>query len=152
MIKLIVSIIICQAAGLIGTVFTTSSIPDWYAGLKKPSFNPPNWLFGPVWILLYLLMGISLYLVWKQRDGTETKTALIFFAIQLILNSLWSIIFFGRQQPLLAFFEILILLLFIALTIVKFFPISKVSAYLLLPYLLWVSFASLLNFYIVRLN
>lgn len=152
MMKLVTSIIICQLAGIIGAVFTTSSISGWYAGLNKPFFNPPNWLFGPVWTLLYLLMGISLYLIWNQKNGAGIKTALIFFAIQLGLNTLWSIIFFGMHLPLVAFLEILILLLFIALTITKFFPISKISAYLLIPYLLWVSFASLLNFYIVKLN
>ena len=124
MIKLIASIIICQLAGIIGAVFTTPSISSWYAGLNKPSFNPPNWVFGPVWTLLYFLMGISLYLVWKQKEGVETKTALIFFAIQLGLNTLWSIIFFGMRLPSVAFIEILILLLFIVLTIIKFFPIS----------------------------
>lgn len=152
MIKLIASIIICQLAGIIGAVFTTPSISGWYASLNKPFFNPPNWLFGPVWTILYLLMGISLYLVWNQKKGMETKTALIFFAIQLGLNTLWSIIFFGLRLPSVAFVEILILLLFIVLTIIKFFPISKVSAYLLIPYLLWVSFASVLNFYIFILN
>lgn len=152
MIKLIASIVICQLAGIIGAVFTTPSISGWYAGLNKPFFNPPNWLFGPVWTLLYLLMGISLYLVWNQKKGVKIKTALIIFAIQLGLNSLWSIIFFGMRLPSVAFLEILILLLFIVLTIVKFLPISKISACLLIPYLLWVSFASFLNFYIVRLN
>ena len=150
--KLIASIIICQLAGVIGAVFTTPSISSWYAGLNKPFFNPPNWLFGPAWTLLYLLMGISLYFVWSQKNGAGTKTALIFFTIQLGLNTLWSIIFFGMHLPSVAFLEILILLLFIALTIIKFFPISKISAYLLIPYLLWVSFASILNFYIVKLN
>jgi tryptophan-rich sensory protein len=150
--KLVISIIICQLAGMIGSVFTMPAIPGWYANLNKPSFSPPNWLFGPVWILLYTLMGISLYLVWNQKGSVGTKTALIFFAVQLGLNTLWSLIFFGLRLPLAAFLEILVLWLFILLTILKFFPISKVAAYLLIPYLLWVSFASLLNFYIFRLN
>lgn len=152
MVKLIVSIVICQLAGIIGAVFTTPAISGWYANLNKPSFNPPNWLFGPTWILLYLLMGISLYLIWNLKPTTETKKAIVFFAIQLVLNSLWSIIFFGLRLPSVAFLEILLLLGFIILTIIKFFPLSKTSAYLLVPYLLWVSFASLLNFYIVKLN
>ena len=152
MIKLIASIIICQLAGIIGAIFTTPSISGWYAGLNKPFFKPPNWLFGPVWTLLYLLMGLSLYLVWNQKEGVGIKTALIFFAIQLGLNTLWPIIFFGMRLPSVAFIEITILLLFVVLTIIKFFPISKVSAYLLIPYLLWVSFASVLSFYIARLN
>ena len=152
MIKLIASIVICQLAGVIGAFFTTPSISSWYAGLNKPFFNPPSWLFGPVWTLLYLLMGVSLYLVWSQKNQAGKKLALTIFAIQLGLNSFWSIVFFGLQLPWVAFLEILVLLFFIVLTIVKFFPISKKSAYLLIPYLLWVSFASVLNFYIARLN
>jgi tryptophan-rich sensory protein len=150
--KLVISIIICQLAGVLGSVFTMPAIPGWYANLNKPSFSPPNWLFGPVWILLYTLMGISLYLVWSRKGSAGAKTALILFAIQLGLNTLWSLIFFGLRLPSAAFLEILVLWLFILLTILKFFPISKVAAYLLILYLLWVSFASLLNFYIFRLN
>ncbi|MBU1089027.1 tryptophan-rich sensory protein [Patescibacteria group bacterium] len=152
MIKLIASILICQLAGIVGAVFTTPAISGWYVTLNKPSFNPPNWLFGPVWTFLYLLMGISLFLVWNKKDSKDTKTALIFFAVQLGLNTLWSIIFFGMHLPLVAFLEILFLLFFIALTIIKFFPISKISAYLLTPYFLWVSFATILNLYIAILN
>ena len=152
MLKLIASIIICQLAGIIGAIFTTPSISGWYTNLNKPFFNPPSWLFGPVWTLLYLLMGISLFFVWNQKKGVKTKTALIIFAIQLGLNALWSIIFFGLHSPLVAFLEIIVLWLFIILTIIKFFPISKISAYLLIPYLLWVSFAGFLNLFIVRLN
>jgi benzodiazapine receptor len=151
-VKLIISIVICQLAGAVGAIFTSAAIPDWYAGLNKPSFNPPNWLFGPVWTLLYLLMGVAVYLVWGQKNSGGRNTALIFFAIQLGLNVLWSIIFFGLRSPAMALGEILVLALFIVLTIIKFFPISKVSAYLLIPYLLWVGFASILNFYIVKLN
>ncbi|MBU4209866.1 tryptophan-rich sensory protein [Patescibacteria group bacterium] len=152
MIKLIASILICQLAGIVGAVFTTPAISGWYVTLNKPSFNPPNWLFGPVWTFLYLLMGISLFLVWNKKDSKDTKTALIFFAVQLGLNTLWSIIFFGMHLPLVAFLEILFLLFFIALTIIKFFPISKISAYLLTPYFLWVSFATILNLSIAILN
>ncbi len=152
MIKLFISILVTQLAGIVGALFTTPSISGWYAGINKPSFNPPNWLFGPVWTVLYLLMGVSLYLVWSQKGGVGTKSALVFFGIQLGLNMLWSIIFFGMQMPSLAFAEILILLTFIVLTIVKFYPISRWSAYLLVPYALWVSFASILNFAIFRLN
>ncbi|HUV46747.1 MAG TPA: TspO/MBR family protein [Candidatus Bathyarchaeia archaeon] len=152
MIKLIASVVICQLAGVIGAFFTTPAISGWYKGLNKPAFNPPNWLFGPAWTFLYFLMGVSLYLVWNKKNSKQKKTALIFFVIQLGLNILWSIIFFGLRLPLVAFLEIIILWLFILLTIIKFFPISKKSAYLLIPYLLWVTFASVLNFYIVRLN
>lgn len=150
--KFISSIILTQSAGILGAIFTTPSIPTWYAGLNKPSFNPPNWLFGPVWTLLYLLMAFSLYLVWSQKDSKKKLAALFIFFTQLVLNSLWSIIFFGLHSPLFAFIEILFLLAFIVLTVIKFKALSKLAAYLLLPYLLWVTFASTLNLAIVLLN
>jgi benzodiazapine receptor len=119
--------------------------------LNKPFFNPPHWLFGPVWITLYLLMGISLYLIWNN-DGKDSKSALIVFSIQLGLNTLWSLLFFGLKNPLLAFIEIILLWLFIVLTILFFYQKSKTASFLLIPYLLWVSFASVLNFSIFYLN
>ena len=149
MIKLIVSLLIPQLAGFLGALATTPSIKSWYSHLNKPSFNPPNWLFGPVWTLLFLLMGISLYLVWRQGN---TSAALTIFFVQLALNLLWSILFFGLHQPTLAFLEIIVLWLAILATILKFYPISNLAAYLLIPYLLWVSFAGFLNFTIARLN
>lgn len=150
---LLYSLIICQLAGIIGSFFTSSSIPTWYAALEKPSFNPPNWVFAPVWTTLFVLMGISLYLIWnKGLKAKEVKTALTFFGIQLALNVLWSIIFFGLKSPLYAFVEIIILWIAILLTILKFYKISKVAAYLLIPYILWVSFAAVLNFLIFTLN
>jgi tryptophan-rich sensory protein len=152
-IKLISSIAICQLAGLIGAIFTSPSIPTWYAALVKPSFNPPSWVFGPVWTTLYTLIGVSLYLIIKDGiDSKEKKTALFVFSIHLILNSLWSIIFFGMKNPLLAFLEILILWGMIVYTMYLFKRINKTSVYLLSPYLLWVSFATILNFSIWRLN
>ena len=150
--KLLVSIVVCQLAGLIGVLFTSPAIPSWYAGLRKPPFSPPNWLFGPVWSLLYLLMGVALYLVWAKKETSQKKTALKFFGLQLVFNSLWSIIFFGLRSPALALVEIILLWILIALTINKFLGLSKKAAYLLLPYLGWVSFASVLNLAIVRLN
>jgi tryptophan-rich sensory protein len=151
--KLIASILICQGAGFVGSFFTISSIDSWYATLNKPSFNPPNWLFGPAWITLYFLMGVALYLIWnlEQRDKIW-KMAITFFAIQLALNSLWSIIFFGMEQPLLAGFEIIILWVFILLSIIYFSKINKTAAYLLVPYISWVTFAGILNWAIVSLN
>jgi len=149
------SIIICLAAGFIGSFFTTSSIPTWYSGLNKPVFNPPNWLFGPVWTILYILMGISLYLILINKTKEKTrirKIALLFFFIQLVLNALWSILFFGLKNPLLAFIEIIILWVFILLSIIFFYKINKISSYLLIPYILWVSFAAVLNFFIYILN
>lgn len=152
-VKFIISIIVCQIAGLIGSVFTMPSIPTWYAALKKPSFSPPNWLFGPVWIVLYVLMGISLYIVWKKRlKNKEIRVGILLFGIQLVLNTLWSIIFFGLQNPMYAFVEIVVLWFAITLTIYHFWKIDKKAAYLLIPYILWVTFASILNFSIWRLN
>lgn len=150
-LRLISSIVICQLAGIIGSFFTVSSVSTWYLTLNKPFFNPPSWLFGPVWITLYLLMGISLYLIWNNYSK-DMKLPLIFFGIQLGLNSLWSIIFFGLQNPLFAFIEIIILWVFIFLSIIGFYKKSKTAAYLLIPYILWVSFAAILNFSIFYLN
>jgi tryptophan-rich sensory protein len=152
-IKLILSILISQLAGLIGAVFTSPSIPTWYATIVKPSFNPPSWVFGPVWTTLYTLIGISLYLVIKDGiDSKEKKTALIVFSVHLILNSLWSILFFGMKNPFLAFLEIILLWIMIVYTMLLFKRIDQKTVYLLTPYLLWVSFATILNFSIWRLN
>ena len=152
-IKLLVSIAVCQCAGLIGSVFTMSAIPTWYATLQKPSFTPPNWLFAPAWGTLYLLMGISAFLIWRRGlADKQVKIALMVFAIQLILNALWSVAFFGLESPLSGVIVIVILLLAILLTILRFYKISSVAAILLLPYLLWVSFASVLNISIWVLN
>lgn len=152
-IKLIISIAICQLAGIIGSFFTISQIPSWYAGLIKPSFNPPNWLFGPVWLTLYTLMGISLYLIWLKGFKTkQAKTALLLFATQLVLNSLWSIIFFGWHMTDYALAEIVLLWFVILAVIIRFYKISKPATYLLVPYILWVSFAAFLNLSIFLLN
>lgn len=152
-LKLIASIIICQLAGFIGSLFTTPAIPTWYKTLIKPSFSPPNSIFSPVWIALFLLMGISLFLVWqKNQKDKKVKIALLFFTVQLVLNILWSVIFFGLKSPLLAFIEIIILWFAILLTILKFLKVSKPAGALLLPYILWVSFAAFLNFFLWNLN
>lgn len=151
--KLIISILICLSIGFIGSFFTASSVSTWYVTLNKPVFNPPGYLFAPVWTILYIMMGISLYLVWNKglKDKTS-KTGLILFGIQLILNFLWSVLFFGLKSPLIAFIEIILLWFFILLTMIYFYKISKLSSYLLIPYILWVSFASVLNFSIYYLN
>ena len=152
-VKLILCIVGCELAGIIGSIFTFPSITTWYAGLAKPSFNPPNWLFGPVWTILYLLMGVSLYLfLQKWKPTKEQKTGLTFFSIQLVLNLLWSIIFFGFPLPLIAFAEIALLWLSILFTLIYFRKPSEAAAWLLGPYLLWVSFAAALNFSIFLLN
>jgi tryptophan-rich sensory protein len=152
-IKLLVAILACQIAGVVGSIFTAPSIPTWYATLGKPDFTPPNWVFAPVWTTLFVLMGVSAYLVWnKGLENKNVKMALLIFSIQLALNMLWSFLFFGLKSPLYAFFEILILWLVIMLTIVNFSRISKTASWLLIPYIIWVSFAAILNFSIVRLN
>jgi tryptophan-rich sensory protein len=150
--RLVVSISLCQSAGFLGSLFTTSSIPTWYKTLKKPFFTPPNWLFGPVWISLYVLMGISLFLVWRRNDHLKLKTALIFFFIQLIFNILWSMSFFGLRSPLLGLIDIILLWVAILLTIQMFLKISRIAGLLLFPYFLWVSFAVLLNLFLWMMN
>ena len=149
--KLILAILICQLAGIVGSIFTSPSIQTWYATLQKPVFTPPSWLFAPAWITLYTLMGISLYLVWNKRDK-RVKEAISIFFVQLVLNSIWSILFFGLQSPFLAFIEIIILWIAILFTILKFYRISKNAGLLLIPYIIWVSFALILNFSIWWLN
>lgn len=152
-LKLAIAILICLLAGFIGSVFTSKSVSTWYTTLKKPSFNPPDWVFGPVWTTLFILMGISLYLVWSKGLEVEgVKIAMIIFGAQFLFNILWSLIFFGLQSPFYAFLEIIILWAAILLTIFSFYNVSRPAAYLLIPYILWVSFAAVLNFMIVRLN
>lgn len=151
--KLVLSLFICQLAGIIGSVFTAPSIPTWYASLQKPLFAPPNWLFAPVWISLYLLMGLSLYIILSKDLRSRTvKIGLMLFAVQLALNSLWSVLFFGLQNPFYGLVGIIALWVFIFLTIYHFWKIDKKASYLLLPYLSWVSIASMLNYYIWVLN
>ena len=151
-LKFITMIAVSLLAGFIGSIFTTPSIAGWYRELVKPNFSPPNWIFAPVWICLYLLMGIAAFLVWRKQ-GKGMKMALTFFFIQLALNSLWSIIFFGAHNIMLAFFEIIILWIAILITTIRFFKISKPAGWLMLPYIAWVSFATVLNlaFWILNL-
>ncbi|MFH1452481.1 MAG: TspO/MBR family protein [Armatimonadota bacterium] len=152
-LRFFVSIIICQLAGIIGAFFTSASVSSWYVTLNKPSFTPPEWLFAPVWTSLYFLMSISLFLVWrKYKCEKQAGEALKIFMIQLLLNILWSLAFFGMEAPLSGLVIIIILLIFILITIVKFYNISKSAAILLIPYFLWVCYASVLNFYLWRLN
>ena len=151
-IKLMISIVLCVSLGSVGGLVTVNEIPTWYASLNKPSFNPPNWLFGPVWTTLYLLMGISAYLIWKQPVSKERNKALQFFILQFILNFCWSFIFFGLHATGWAFIEMIALWILILLTILHFSRHSKLAAWLLVPYISWVSFALLLNAAIWRLN
>ncbi len=146
-------ILLSECAGLLGTIFTASAIPTWYATLEKPALNPPSWVFGPVWTILYALMGVAAFLVWRQGwEKKEVKQALGVFGMQLILNAVWSILFFGAQNPFIALIDILLLLCAIVLTMGVFFRVSKPATYLLIPYLVWVSFATYLNWSIYRLN
>jgi len=142
-------IIVCFLAGIIGGLFTTTTPGSWYANIIKPSFNPPNWIFAPVWTTLYILMGISLYLAVKHKVGAKP---IIIFGIQLVLNTLWTIIFFGLQNTLAALLEIILLWIFILWTIKLFYKKSKAAAYLLLPYIIWVTFATVLTIAIYVLN
>ncbi len=152
-LKFFISILICEFAGIIGSLFTAQSIPAWYALLAKPKLTPPSWVFAPVWTTLYILMGIAAFLIWtnglKRRD---VKIALGVFAVQLMLNTFWSIIFFGLHSPFGAFIEIIFLWLAILATIITFSKISKPAAWLLAPYILWVSFAAYLNYSIWQLQ
>jgi len=153
-LRLAACLLICQAAGAIGSVFTAQSLGVWYASLAKPSFNPPGWVFGPVWTTLYTLMGISAWLVWRRGSLADppVRNALFLFLVQLFLNALWSFLFFGLRSPLLALADILGLLIAILATIAAFKPISPISAWLMVPYLAWVSFATILNAAIWKLN
>jgi benzodiazapine receptor len=151
--KLVVSIIACLAAGAIGSIFTRQAIPTWYATLEKPAFNPPNWLFAPVWTALYILMGVAAFLVWRKGlENKQVRVALIVFLVQLILNALWSVAFFGLESPLYGLIVIAALWVAILFTVLKFHRLSLAASVLLWPYLLWVSFAAVLNSSIWLLN
>ncbi|MDH3629419.1 MAG: tryptophan-rich sensory protein [Acidobacteriota bacterium] len=150
--SLIVSLGSCLLVGISGSLATASSIRDWYPFIEKPTWTPPDALFGPVWTVLYIMMGVSAWLVWRASTGTTRRTALLIFALQLGLNSLWSFIFFGFQQPGWAALEIVALWGAIVATMISFRRIRPMAAWLLLPYLLWVSFATALNISIWVLN
>ena len=139
------SLLVCQLAGALGSLFTAPAIPGWYAGLVNPSFSPPNWVFAPVWTALFLLMGVALALVWQRKGHPEAPAALRWFAIQWMLNVLWSIAFFGLHSPLLGLVDIVALWVAIVVTILRFRRISRPAAWLLAPYIAWVSFALILN-------
>lgn len=142
------ALLLPQIFGVIGAFITASSVNSWYVDLIKPDFNPPNWLFAPVWISLFFLMGVASYLVYQKGNNKALKI----YLVHLVFNSLWSILFFGMQSPVLAFIDILILLGLIIYLIKAFYFTNKIAGLLLLPYLLWVSFATVLNFTIWQLN
>jgi benzodiazapine receptor len=152
-LKLIVSVFITHLAGQIGALATTASVQTWYVTLNKPIFTPPNWLFAPVWITLYTLMGLSLFLIWRLGvQARGVKLALALFGVQLLLNTLWSIAFFGLRSPLTGLVVIILLWIAIVATTVQFLPLSRPAGLLLIPYLLWVSLAAALNAAILLLN
>lgn len=144
---------VCLAIGFLSSFATQSSVNDWYLTLNKPSFNPPSWIFAPVWTVLYIMMGVAAGLVWaKGFYHVWVKTALYHFGFQLLFNALWSIVFFGFKNPFWALLVILTLLILILFTIKWFKVVSRPAAYLLIPYLLWVCFATVLNYKIWELN
>jgi tryptophan-rich sensory protein len=155
-IKLIGSILTCQLAGILGSIFTISAIPLWYVTLNKPFFSPPSWLFGPVWLTLYTLMGVSLYLVLVNKPSAENRQlktrALALFVIHLVVNGVWSFLFFGLRSPLAGAIGIIALDVLAYYATFLFYRINKTAGYLLLPYLIWISFATILNISIVLLN
>jgi tryptophan-rich sensory protein len=151
--KLLLSILTCLLAGAIGSMATVNAIPSWYNTIVKPDFNPPNWIFAPVWTILYILMGIAFYYIWtNSKKNKFARAAAILFLIHLVFNALWSVVFFGMHNPLLGLFVIGVLWFMIVAIIFMFDRIKRTAALLLIPYLLWVSFATILNYAIVILN
>ncbi|TDD99261.1 TspO/MBR family protein [Flavobacterium cellulosilyticum] len=152
--RILVVVVTCLVIGYFSGMVTRTAITTWYPTLVKPSFNPPNWVFAPVWSMLYVMMGVAAGLIWNkiEFDKDLVKKALVLFAVQLALNGLWSYLFFGLKNPMLAGIEIILLWLMIFETYTKFEKINKIAGYLLIPYLLWVSFAMILNFSIWWLN
>ncbi|HQW55150.1 MAG TPA: tryptophan-rich sensory protein [Saprospiraceae bacterium] len=144
-LKLVVSILLPLGLGAIAGIFTAKAIPEWYATLNQPSFNPPNWIFGPVWTSLYILLGISFFLIWKQPATKERNRAISIFLIQLVLNFAWSFLFFYFHQIGLALIDIIVLWILIITMLILFYRIKPLAAYINIPYLLWVTFASILN-------
>ena len=150
--KFAISLIIPLAIGFTGSFFTSGSVGTWYTTLNKPSFNPPNWIFAPVWTILFIMIGISFYIAWSKGFLTRKWIPISIYALNLLLNLLWSLLFFGLKTPLISFIEIIALWIVIVVNIIIFYKISKVSGILMIPYLLWVSFASVLNYSIYQLN
>ncbi len=152
--KILTMIVTCIAVGYLSSELTREGVQTWYTTIEKPSFNPPNWVFAPVWSALYVMMGLAAGLVWDRIDSQRpvVKKALTFFWVQLALNALWSYLFFGLHNPLLALIEIVLLWLMIYETFVQFGKVNKVASYLILPYLAWVTFATVLTASIWWLN
>lgn len=150
--KLSIAIAIPVITGLLAGWFTVQSVNTWYSTLNRPSFAPPNWLFGPVWMVLYLLMGISLYIIWQRAPSIQKEKALFIFGLQLFCNFIWSFLFFYLRRPAFALVDIVLLWLLIVVMIARFYRLSPLAAWLNIPYLLWVSFATALNYMFWKLN
>ncbi len=152
--KFLVSLLLPLGIGAIAGLFTAKAIPGWYALLNKPSFNPPNWVFGPVWTTLYIILGISLFLIWKLESGKERNQAILIFFMQLLLNFGWSFFFFYFKMIGVALVEIIVLALSIVVMIYRFYKLKPLAAFINIPYLLWVTFASVLNaaYFILNMN
>ena len=153
LLRIVIAVFICLLIGFLGSVATQTSIHTWYPTLHKPSFTPPNWVFAPAWSILYILMGIAAGIVWSKGFYHKwVKTALYHFGFQLLLNAAWSIFFFGLQNPLIALLDIIALFILLLFTIKWFKVVNKTAAYLLIPYILWVAYATVLNYGIWQLN
>ncbi len=150
--KLLGSIALPLIIGFAGSLFTRPAVDSWFATLKKPIFAPPNWLFAPAWTLLYIMMGIAFYLIWQQGYSVKLRLAFAVYALQLILNLLWSLFFFGLHNPLLGFADIIILWIVVLINIILFYRLRRAAGLLLIPYILWLTFASVLNLSIMILN
>jgi translocator protein len=144
-LKFIVALVIPLGLGGLAGMVTSEAIPEWYATLNKPSFSPPNWLFGPVWTILYIILGISFFLVWKKAPGVDRNKALLIFGVQMVLNFAWTFIFFYFKMLQLALIEIMVLWLSILIMMLWFYRVKPLAAYLNIPYILWVTFATVLN-------
>lgn len=152
-LQLVVAILIAQSAGIIGSIFTAPAIPEWYAQLEKPDFQPPDWIFGPVWVTLYTLIGIASYVIWRKRaEKPAAGKALFVYALHLSVNALWPVLFFGLREPGWAMVGIVLLWVMIAWVMQLFYRVDRRAAYLMIPYLLWVSYAALLNYAIWQMN
>jgi benzodiazapine receptor len=151
-LSLLPFVVVCLAVAGIGALFTNSSVKTWYPQLHRPEWTPPNWIFGPVWTTLYLMMAFSAWLIWRGSSWSAARFALLLFAIQLVLNMLWSAVFFGMRRIGAAFAEILLLWMMIIATTVAFYSLSLLAAWLLIPYIAWVGLASYLNFRIWQMN
>ncbi|RPH32041.1 MAG: tryptophan-rich sensory protein [Bacteroidales bacterium] len=144
-LKFVISLLLPLSLGAIAGMFTAQAVPEWYATLNQPSFNPPNWVFGPVWTMLYLILGFSFFLIWKQERSKLRNKAILIFLVQMVLNFGWSFLFFYYHLIGFALFEIIILWASIIGMIVMFYKIKPLAAYLNVPYFLWVTFATILN-------